>query len=276
MPTPPEATEVPFLFLAGSGRSGTTLLHRLLTLHAGLCLTNEAGVADLCRTFAELARVPAWQAHRIARGTEVDVHGWIGRSYLDRFTTIATEAAIAALLRFYREEFPDRTPLFYGDKLPEAETVVALQQVLPEVRAIVLTRDPRDVFCSVRAFGERPEVRDEHPFLADADASTFAEYWKNLHLGLESYVKLHTTRRYEDLIEDPVPVVRSLWDWLVVDHTAIDDETIRAGNRYDGHGTSKSQSSSRERWRTDLDEADRNTIESVCGEVMLSLGYRLD
>ena len=95
-------------FVAGSGRSGTTFLYRLLEGHPRIALTNEAGVADLLRVFVEMAAVPAWQPHDIPHGEVSRLHGYIRPPYLPVAGEVVRRNALRALEEFYAERFPDK------------------------------------------------------------------------------------------------------------------------------------------------------------------------
>jgi hypothetical protein len=262
------------LFICGSGRSGTTALYRLLEVHPQLALTNEAGVADLLRVTTELAGVPAWQPFRVARGEEVTLHGYVRQPYLETASRLVRQAAIRTLEAFYRETFPAGGFRYWGDKLPEPETAIALQAVYPELRLIVLARDPRDVLCSMRSFGAREQVAAENRFLGVADATAFARYWASVYSGLCRYARDVHRLRYEDLIARPVERAVGILDWLGLESGPEPRRRMAAAfGDAATHGTAGSAARSVARWRRELAASDVEAIGSVAGEVMSAFGY---
>ncbi|MBK8980606.1 MAG: sulfotransferase [Planctomycetes bacterium] len=263
------------LFVCGSGRSGTTALHRLLATHDELALTNEAGVADLLRVMTELAAVPHLQPFRIARGEEVVLHGYVGAPYVDTAARIVRQHAIAAFEQFYRETFPDRAYRYFGDKLPEPETAIALQAVYPDLRLIVLARDPRDVLCSMRSFGARTEVARENRFLGEATAASVGPYWANVYDGLTRYGRHVFTLRYEDLVGAPVEHAERVLAWLGLPVDPAQRARMADASGYTAHGTARSAAASVGRWRRELSATEVAEIEAVAGAVMQRFGYEL-
>jgi hypothetical protein len=261
------------LFICGSGRSGTTALYRLLETHPELALTNEAGVADLLRLATELAAVPSLQPYAVNRGESTTLYGYVSRPYLATASRVLREHAIVALEEFYAATFEGRTVRYWGDKLPEPETVIALQAVYPELRALVLLRDPRDVLCSLRSFGAREQVAKENRFMAGATAETFAPYWANVYDGLTRYGKQVYVLRYEDLIRAPVDEGERILDWLGLPCDAAQREAMHAASGFTAHGTAASTTASVARWRSELTDDEVATIEAAAGEVMERFGY---
>jgi hypothetical protein len=261
------------LFIVGSGRSGTTLLWRLLHSRPELALTNEAGVADLLKLCTDLAGVRAWSPLSVAHGEEVTLHGYIGEPYLDLAGQVVRRHAVRALEDFYREAFPGRHYRYFGDKLPDPETAIALQTVYPDLRTVVMVRDPRDVLCSIRSFAERSEVVTSNPFLATVTPHGLGTYWRNVYSGLLRYARNRFVLRYEDLVQAPVERALEILEWLEIATGAEDRMLIERAAAYTPHGTAPSAEASVGRWRDELADADVAAIEAVAGELMEELRY---
>lgn len=182
----------------------------------------------------------------------------------------------------------------WGDKTPfYVRKMDVIQEVLPEARFIHLIRDGRAVALSIRDLWFGPDTIE-----------ACAEFWvaridearrKASALG-DRYIEV----RYEDLVRDPEPELRRIcelidldWnDWMVRYYEHVDEriaiETPPQEVAPDGRVVSTEERKkimenvSRppdperiERWRTDMDRAERETFEAIAGPRLRELGYPL-
>ncbi len=260
-------------FIVGSGRSGSTLLYRLLAEHQNVALTNEGRVADFLDYCSQWAAVPQYEARSFPLWTTTELHGLVRDEYQDAFGRVFHRHARAALEEFYVEQFPDRDFTHWGDKLPIPQVAVELQFVYPEARYIVLVRDARDVCCSLLAYRERDALRGT-AFLRDQSIEDFAKYWANAYRAFRTYLDHHHVVRYEDLIRDPESTLRGIFTFL--DLEGVDDVLARADDAsgFAEHATADSPALSIDRWQRELTREQVESIESICGAEMRIHGYR--
>jgi hypothetical protein len=262
-------------FIVGTGRSGTTLLYHLLESHERVALTNEARVADFLFFCTEFVTLPAYAPRRFALQKQVELNGIVGRPYVDSFAQVFREHAVAALTDFYETWFAHKQFTHWGDKLPEAETANALRTLFPHTKFLVLARDPRDVFCSVRGFGRKPEVQAVNPFLGEQTLEEHAEYWRNVYQGFVEYFEHRLELRYEELVRDPRGVMARVLDFLGLEPSAAHAAAMAQNDSFRGHGTATSPEASIGRWREELSADEAQHIERVCGGLMRRFGYEL-
>ena len=150
-------------------------------------------------------------------------------------------------------------------------------------KEIVLVRDFRDVFCSVRAFNKKRGFQgfgregfpnDEQYVRALSDAgSALADYWRQRD-------KISLLVRYEDLISHPERELRRILDYLDLDSSsAAVAELARRGAKDTEelrfHRTSENPADSTGRWRKDL-PPDQQALFTDCLRAPLeSFGYSL-
>ncbi len=135
-----------------------------------------------------------------------------------------------------------------------------------EVREVVLTRDPRDLLCSAKAFwklGAKEAlamIRTTVPRLFAVSRSDRDDI---------------TTIRYEDLVQHPVEARAQLYKFLGI---RDDDDPARGlgdAALYGRHGTTKGADAAASigRWRTDLPPEEAEACTRAFPEYMEAFGY---
>ena len=162
--------------------------------------------------------------------------------------------------RYYAEKLIGNAQLLFDSDIP--------------LHLIDLVRDPRDVFCSIRAFtaggpgfGRKPDQSDEE----------FLEQMAAHHLhqlrdmaNTPSNVQ-RTFIRYEDLVTDFPTFADKLSKWLGLQLDAAQALAATSGDQR--HGTSASAANSIGRWRRQLSPALADRLWRVLGDSLEPLGY---
>jgi hypothetical protein len=275
---------MPAPFVVGVGRSGTTLLRLMLDAHPQLAIGPETQwVSDVINVADPVSAI-------------VGSRTW-GDFGLDpdEFTRRAADQDLAGVLRaFYGLYAESQGKTRWGEKTPGyVRNMDSIAAVLPEARFVHLIRDGRDVALSRRARGMG----------ADKPMTKTANLWrrriedarKQAH-GLDGrYVEL----RYEDLVADPEPHLRSICDFIDLefdsamlrhdkgaeerlaelgDLEAVGGRQARnADERAGAHARAKQGATTARTgaWRTEMDDGDRREFEAVAGELLRDLGYDL-
>ncbi|MDQ3782832.1 MAG: sulfotransferase [Actinomycetota bacterium] len=272
---------IPFIFLVGSGRSGTTLYRNILDGHTELAITHEAHVV-----------APLVRRRKRYEGAEFAVDRFIADLYgnpnfrrqgLDRAMVAGAVAAAApatvadAVRAVFAAYAAAAGKSRYGDKTPGYVTSIApLAAAFPESRFVHIIRDGRDV-----ALGYLD--RDEWGPSTVADA---AFYWASrVGRGREAGVALGSRRyletRYEDLVRDPEPEVGRLCDFLDLEYQSQmlrfheQGATFIAGTRHPDAFTGLAQPITRgmRDWRTQMAPDDVLLFEAIAGDLLDDLGY---
>jgi hypothetical protein len=266
----------PLFFIIGSGRCGTTLMHRLLDAHPQIGVCNEGRVVEALQFMHAFASLPAFDEQDFSFQFPVRLHGWVGRPYVDAFARTIAEFAPAILARFFERQFPDQDHALWGDKLPGDTSTAGLLGMLPDTRFVVLSRDPRDVYCSWQSYTSRPDVIANNPSMRPPNADQLAHSWRNYYDSALRCLphKIHV--RYPDLLADARAELLRVMAFLGLPLAPEQDAALDQSQLFAEHGTSASPEGSLGRWRRDLGAEERAVIEGVCGPLMQSLGYPLD
>lgn len=261
------------LFVVGTGRCGSTLLYELLHAHPRVVMTNEARLVDFLYFVNAFAAQPAYDLAEHGLYRPVQLHGLVGREYVETFAAVVRDHTGPLLVDFYRRQFPGVDFAYFGDKLPRAEAAGAFSLLFPGMRCFTLARDPRDVACSLRDYTKRPEVQAGDPFFRIDDLAAWCTQWAGLYGGCLDHMPGNLLLRYEDLVQHPERELRKAMAHLglEVDPAQLDWSAREATRR--GHATTASAAASVERWRRDLPAEDLATIERICGPVMHRCGY---
>jgi hypothetical protein len=268
------------------GRVGSTLLMQLLATSDEVVL--ERGYPEGERRYLSYClRVAGW----VATPWDPQVHPGVTELLFGRpdrggpipFTPTLVDvrtlgrSMLKALWESVSDELRRSTPCarYYAEKLVGDDQLL-MEADIP-LRIVDLVRDPRDVWCSVRAFtgggagfGRRDRELDEE----------FLESMAARHLG-RLRAMATTPRgldrvlvRYEDLVEDLPRIASNLGSWLGVRLDA--ERVVAARESYRHHMTSDTAAESVGRWRRELraDWADR--LWEVLGPELEPLGYTAD
>jgi hypothetical protein len=274
-------TEVPFPFIVGVGRSGTTLLRAILDTHPEMAIPGEShfipGMLKDRRRYESpsgfrgelflgaLGRHPRFRRWGLSEDTA-------RRSFRDDPPlTLA-----AAFRRVYALFAEDRRRTRYGDKTPAyIHHISALAGLFPEARFVHLVRDGRDVALS----------RLDHPTMS-ASPSDLAILWKRSiekgrrmgrRLGLHRYREI----RYEDLVKDPEEVTSSVcafielgFDPVMLSYHQRAKEIIRPTQHPQTHARIHLPPTRGLRdWRTQMPPADIELFDILAGGLLEELGY---
>jgi sulfotransferase family protein len=295
---PPEApgeARPPAPFVVGVGRSGTTLLQLMLDAHPELAMPHETGfVPDLIEVAERPGAAPEDLLGVITSHRRWGDYGLEESDLLRRFQSLAPITAGDAVRAFYRAYADRAAKPRWGDKTPGYTLHIRrIARALPEARFIHLIRDGRDVALS------QLEVHHGADEVSQAASDWVAgiEKARKASRRLKGYLEV----RYEDLVDDPEPVLRQVCELVTLDfdpamldyHREAEErmaETIREFDRGQGGGTAitaeqraaqhanVSKPPQRERagrWRRDMTPEQLAAFEATAGPLLEDLGYEL-
>ena len=206
-------------------------------------------------------------------------HQWLGRNSVE-----ATAAfCLQQVEQFYQEaalrENKPGARRFAEKHVPNPLLSTMIMELYPEAGQIFLVRDLRDVVCSMAAFSAkiggqgflRSEAGLSREFIDSLrrGGQTLLEEWKSM---AENAALL----RYEDLIQDPLPALTAVFDYIGVasDRESVEGIVRRAGE-FDlkEHQTSDGPHSSIGRWRRDLSPELQAECAEAFGDLLEEFGY---
>lgn len=270
------------IFVVGCPRSGTTLLQLMLHAHPRIALPPETSfvlpVYYGRRSFGDL---------RLAENREA-VAAWITRRRETRFRDLALDtdavtarivegpptigSALAAVLTSFSDRFH---AVRWGDKRPGyIQHLPALLRLFPDAQIVHLIRDPRDTTGSLKEMGWWRQ--DTYAAIATwAQAIDSGQVWRR-RLGPVQYQEL----RYEDLLNDPKPVLRELCGFLGEDFDAamlapydVADEAVPKRKKWHRRTRGALTTSRIGAWRKRLDGWEIALCDRVLAGRMAALGY---
>jgi protein-tyrosine sulfotransferase len=265
----PYASGERHIIMGGAPRSGTTVLRKLFDRHPEICSGAET------KLFVPAAYNLEWlaQSYDIPLGELTDMRDGSGSqaAFIDAFA--------ARVCR-------DRGKVRWAEKTPQnIRNVDWITERFPQASIVHIIRDGRDVVCSMR---HHPDWRwaDGHwqKVLVPRSVESYARRWlADVAAGIAwrddpRYVEV----RYEDLVAEPLVVLRSICDGIGAGHDAAwltgigepEPPGASAGEQtkrpdYEGAVSAASVG----RWRTDLGPDEQAEVERLCGPQLRELGY---
>ncbi|WP_412540584.1 sulfotransferase [Longispora sp. K20-0274] len=293
------------IFIGALGRSGTTLLERVLGQLPGVCALGEVvhlwdrDVRDdeRCACGSRFSRCEFWQEvgdrafggwHRLDVPRLLELRAAVERTrYIPRLAVRGGDA-VADYAWYYRRVYQAAAEVSGSEVVIDSSKHAALAYCLrysPEVdlRVLHVVRDARGVAYSWTKEVARPE--------ADGDAMTrytparSAMLWNahNAAFGVLRRRGVPTRRvRYENFMRDPVAVTRSLarfvgvepgpLEFLTADSARLDTCHSAAGNpmRFTVGPVPLRRD---EAWRTSLPPRQRQIVRALAGPLLSRYGY---
>lgn len=157
-----------------------------------------------------------------------------------------------------------------------------LPELYPGAREVILTRDFRDVFSSMRSF-KGASLPRRHLAKDDADyvKNQLKEYVVGLYRMWKARKDTAFLLRYEDLVQRPVETLSRFFLHVgvdsnphVVEQILTSAKTVRL-DRQSRHKTSRDALSSIGRWVVDLEPAVKEAFQEEYDEIFEEFGYSM-
>ena len=282
----------PVPFVVGMNRSGTTLLRMMLDAHPDLTIPPETHfVPDLIKAAREPDATPESALEAMKSAREWGDFGFSDEEMLGRLRALPEIKPGPAVRTFYAAYTEEQGKPRWGEKTPTyVQKMKLIQRAIPEARFVHVIRDGRDVALSVLDRTVR-----------DLTAEVVAKRWqKKITKARGDSPQLHHYMeiRYEDLILDTEPVLRSVcefielpWDdGLLSYHERSAERLQEMARALPAEGRAKELSVERRmkthemttkppsadrvaRWRTQMSPEQRQEFEDVAGDLLAQLGY---
>jgi hypothetical protein len=246
------------------GRSGTTLLVRLLSGHPGIVARQDYPLEFRPFAFALFPDDPV-----LLSSTAPEILRPESFSIADAY----------ALYRAMAER-QEKSPQYFAEKLTAWLDTQRIVRAAPDARFLWLVRDPRDVLLSARAFDRKRGFRGFRERDGDCDETVVLKYADAFGRLIDGAERTGARLvRYEDLVGgDARAALAEVFSWLELDASAtIVENTLRtATNAEDGrHTTSGSPDQSVGRWRSEMSSHLIDLYATHFAAIMPKLGYEL-
>ena len=212
-----ELNSIPFFFIIGRPRSGTTLLRTLFDAHPNVIIPLECQIIKLI--YEKYGKKRSWTENElknllkeIKKEWKFDTWKINGEKLRNDMLGCEGETSLKQLIRViysnYISHFEKKEIALFGDKNPEYSLYIdKLIRHFPEAKYIHITRDYRDQILSYMKFDFA------YPMLA-----LTAYRWKrSVQKVLKAEKKLEDsfyTIRYEDLVDDPGKYLKEMSGFL--------------------------------------------------------------
>lgn len=273
------------IFVVGSARSGTTLLYSILLSSGEFALYQaETLLLEVCK--------PKYGNLRVARNYQRFINDWVRSKQFSRSALDPAEIAHTApnyhetyieFMRYFMERVAEKQ----GKKRWAEQTpghvfyVSLLSESFPDAKFIHMIRDGRDVAVSKRKLGwSGTRSGDTLKQLVYA-----AKSWEmSVKTGRKQGAKLgerYMEILYEDLVNKTDDVLSRVSEFaeIVVDRKKIEASrqgSLGKSNTAYNHQQLGISSKSLERWRTELNEEEKNALHYAIGNTLAELGYTPD
>ena len=274
------------IFVVGAPRSGTTLFQYMLRSHPNISLpTGESHfLVPLFRRENEflplsqrdnMKRLLEAMYEKSANFLDTDLHGlrFDIERLADEFVSECRDTLQSVFVGLFEKNARGEGKIRWGDKTPYY--VLQMELLLdrfPGAQFIHLIRDGRDVALSL--FDRRHDFGVYNTFFA-------AKYWEiyvergqrvGRNLGIDVYHEV----RFEDLVQDPVQVMRSVCTFL---NEPYSENLINFRKSGEAGKTpllqQPIQQSNKEKWRSKMSSRQIAVFEGAVGETLKSNGYPL-
>jgi hypothetical protein len=290
------------LSVTGLGRSGTTVLMRMLAEHPEICVHRvhpfEMRLGAYWMHVLTVLSGPAnhfssshpdrFQTERLFIGNNPfarlhalgpALRSWLGNEAPEELAAFCQRNIDAAYLRLAQDqgEPPGR---YFAEKHNPTYAPRLLAHVYDGAKEIVLVRDFRDIICSMLAFDEKRQSRNFQRDDADVEAFTFriVDEYRQL---VAMWAERHTSAlllRYEDLIAAPHASLQRVAGYAGIDASPALIERMAATSRVDddtsrAHRTTGSGPRSIGRYRHDMNEDQRALCLEIGADLLSEFGY---
>ncbi len=216
--------DIPFFFVVGRPRSGTTLLSTLFDAHPNVKFPPECQF--IINLYPKYGKIRNWSVEKL----EAFYHELLTQWYFDFWTLdrlrlhenlmkCTGEFSYGTICKVvyneYRSIFKHGMLLAIGDKNPGYTIYTTkLLKIFPEARFIHIVRDYRDNFVSIR------NVDFELPFIS-VTVNKWRYFVRKFRKAAEKHPGTHIEVKYEDLVSKPEEQFKALCEFIGIPFSSI-------------------------------------------------------
>jgi hypothetical protein len=288
MATSERLSPIPYVFVVGCPRSGTTLLQRMLDNHPELAVANDSHFIPRSISGAAVGRDPPLNPALFERVRNYRRFHKLGLS-----DDAVREAAAGAgtyrefVSALYAQFGKAQGKRLAGEKTPDyVRHLPVLHALFPWVRTVHIIRDGRDVALSVLQWATRERKGPRGPakleLWRDEPVAACALWWTwQVGAGRRDGSKLGPSHYqevlYEDLVARPEEALRRIADFLELAN-APEMLAYHAGKRRHRPGLSAKKAwlpptPGLRDWCSAMAERDLELFEALAGDLLSELGY---
>ncbi|MGI9332033.1 MAG: sulfotransferase family protein [Gammaproteobacteria bacterium] len=279
------------VFIVGASRSGTSLMRTLLNQHGSIHLSIETHYFDDLRPRMkdpadEELEGARWHrcenyflalSHRLYSQGDPE-QGTVSRETLRDALPRARATADGAFEAFCRVNASREGATIWGEKTPRH--IFRIDDILgryPQAKIIAMVRDPRAVVASYRDWRKDLEAENERT-IRSYNILIATMLWKSGVIAALTARNAHGPEhirfvRYEDLVNDPRPVVEGLVEWLGLpfEEALLDVPVLNSSYQRSSKGGFSKEAIGR--WRERLSDREVALIQQCAGKALTDAGY---
>ncbi|MBI9036143.1 MAG: sulfotransferase [Bacteroidales bacterium] len=220
-----EILDLPFFFVIGRPRTGTTLIRTLLDVHPNAMIPPEAPI--ILQFFGKYGRVSDWSKEKLLEFYDdlmkeqewvfLSIGNWpMDRDKLKRDLLACegknTYANICKIVNGNYKPYVDKDLVILGDKNPAyANKTKYLLKLYPDAKFVLIYRDHRDHIQSMNKvdFGNT---------IVPINAYRWRKYVRINQKLTAKYPDRFFSFRYEDFVANPKSYFRDMCDFLGIEH----------------------------------------------------------
>lgn len=295
------------LVLNSLGRTGTTMLMRLLSAHPHIVAqmihpyevhassywmqflkvlsgpysaSPQQDAQDFLLQHSTIGPNPTYDANYVK---DHHIKNWIGVRYIEDMAAFCQQSLEGYYLNVAASQ-NEIASAYFVEKYSPSHIPWIIWELYPKAKEIILVRDFRDMLSSINAFNAkrgflgfgRKRVLTDEEYVEQLGQKGILNLYR---AWLTRRDKVHLVR-YEDVILNPMSTVRSILQYLELDHS---DDIVRAmvsavttseSKKEQDHKTSNSPEESIGRWMKDLSPSLQALCEKEFGAILKEFGYQ--
>jgi hypothetical protein len=156
--------------------------------------------------------------------------------------------------------------VYFAEKCEaQGTTRTSLLNLFPDAYEIILTRDPRDIYCSSLAYFPDSERTD---FLVNIGNAC-----KTLVSVLHENRERTCAIKYEELLHDRRAVLAVVSDFLSIEHNDWIESSVPDAELFEAHATAPSPQESIGRWKRELSTSQKQDCKEAFSSFIDAFGY---
>lgn len=301
---PPYQPRLQPLLVTSIGRTGTTLLMRLLAAHPAVVAYRrhpyEARAAKYWLHLLKSLARPVDPRTRPGQPNEFhlepsafgspfatadfaaydDAATWLGDGYLDDLAAFCLRSIDGWYGRVAAAQAQPE-PAYWAEKMFPDDYAALTRELYPTAKEIVLVRDFRDMWASMRAYNERRGFGDFGQARADSEQAWLDEMRNGavrLYETAQARGPAARVVRYEDIVADPAATIAAILAYLELDAAATTIGAMVAAAESEipelrAHRTSATVEASLGRWQRDLSPEQQAMARAAFDDILPAFGY---
>ena len=289
-PSNNNAKPLPFVFIVGCPRSGTTLLQRMIDAHPQLAIANDTHFIPQALKHLDPVALEGDLSQLSLTEDLVDrvrTYRRYPRLGLDDSAIDKAAASSSTYPRFvgelYRIFAQMHGKALGGEKTPDyVKCLPLLHGLFPKVKTVHIIRDGRDVALSALQWATKTKGPGKLDLWDDEPVAVCAMWWKlQVGSGLRDARGLpgdaYHELKYEQLVRDPEPILRKVTSFLGLPFSprmlAFNEGKQRNDSRLSAKKAWLGPTPGIRDWRSELNSRSIELFEALAGDLLSALGY---